>query len=136
MARRERTVTLPCAEGGCRQYSLRAYRSQAEYAEIMARQAKHPFECSRHSDRHEVLRPDNIERTHMLVASKITTRHGRVLDGLYWLPEGAEHGGSGIVSGPGFRAHARDVPEGTRLIVTARLELPTTDTPGETTADV
>lgn len=121
---RKRTLTLMCAEGGCREYSLRAYHSRAECADIMAGQSKRPFECTRHRDRHKVLRADNTERTAVLVASKIDGFNGKPLDGLFWLEEGVGRSGNGIVFGPGFVAHASDVPEGTRLIVTARLELP------------
>lgn len=49
---------------------------------------------------------------------------GRKLLGLYWGPENAESGRAGVVSGPGFRAYANDFPPGTRLIVTARVDLP------------
>lgn len=136
MARRERLTSFKCAEPGCNEWASYAYRTEKEYREIHARQVEQPYECSRHRDRHEVLHPDNTDRVHVLVARKIPkTRGDGYLPGLFWLPEGAERGGSGLSYGPGFRAHASDVPEGTRLIVTARLELPTPDVPQETTPD-
>ncbi|MFI5753104.1 hypothetical protein ACIBBE_46580 [Streptomyces sp. NPDC051644] len=49
---------------------------------------------------------------------------GRKQLGHYWGPEGGRTGDSGLVSGPGFHADAADFPPGTRLTVTARLELP------------
>jgi hypothetical protein len=51
----------------------------------------------------------------------------RWLDGLYWLEEGTERGGSGLLHGPGFIATATEFPEGTRLIVTAQIEMPATE---------
>lgn len=59
--------------------------------------------------------------------------HGRKLLGHYWGPAGARTGHSGLVAGPGFRADASDFPPGTRLTVTARLELPGTRCHGTTT---
>lgn len=53
-----------------------------------------------------------------------TNPEGRQLLGYYWGPAGGRTGTSGLVSGPGFRADAADFPPGTRLTVTARLELP------------
>jgi hypothetical protein len=44
--------------------------------------------------------------------------------GHYWGPANGRTGRDGQVSGPGFRVDAKDFPPGTRLTVTARLELP------------
>jgi len=47
------------------------------------------------------------------------------------LNEQKEHGryfgNFGFVSGPGFKAYAKDFPPGARLIITARIELPSGD---------
>lgn len=126
---RERSTTVRCAETGCRDSTFYIYTSQREYAEIMQAQQRRPYKCSRHRAPDEVLRPDNLDRVHVLVASKVPfeSRYNpdkKWLDGLFWLEAGAERGGSGLLSGPGFRAHASDFPEGTRLVVTAHIELP------------
>jgi hypothetical protein len=62
---------------------------------------------------------DNPETVGVLVATD-TGIQGH----LFWFPEGGPRTGSGFQHGPGFRAFANDFPVGTRLIVTARLELP------------
>ncbi|HWB34857.1 MAG TPA: hypothetical protein VHA75_02425 [Rugosimonospora sp.] len=125
---RERTKTVTCAETGCRDTVFYTYTSQREYAEIMQEQQRRPFKCTRHREPGQVLRPDNTERTHVLVARRIpfkSSRPGasRWLDGLFWVEEGKDSG-SGFTFGPGFKAHASDFPEGTRLVVTAHVELP------------
>lgn len=124
MAGRERTTTIGCAEKGCRETKFHLYTSQRQYKEIWDWQNEHPWKCTRHADPDKVLRPDNLTTTHVLVASKVRYSGDRYLDGLFWLPEGAERGGSGFTHGPGFNAHASDFPEGTRLIVTTRIEMP------------
>lgn len=122
---RERTTTIRCAETGCTETSTYAYTSQREYDEIYTRQREHPWKCTRHNRPDEVLRPDNPETTAVLVASQIL--HGnppRALRGLYWLSGDPRSSGSGLSAGPGFKAHASDFPEGTRLVITARIEIP------------
>ena len=121
----ERTKVVRCAENGCSESTFYTYRTQREYAEITQRQAQRPYKCTRHDTPDEVLRPDNTERTHVLVASRVPFmgRRGGWLPGLFWLEEGRDSG-SGFTFGPGFKAHASDFPEGTRLVVTARVEMP------------
>lgn len=128
MARRERTAVIRCAEPGCRDNARYAYSSQREYGEIMQSQQRYPYKCTRHHNPDSVLRPDNTSTTHVLVASKVFHKgpydaEPAPLRGLFWLLEGSDHG-SGFVFGPGFNAHADDFPEGTRLVVTTRIELP------------
>jgi len=72
--------------------------------------------------------PANLERTGVLIATTLHTKPDRWTGkteplGRYWIPEGATTG-SNLATGPGYRAHANDVPEGTRLVITARIELP------------
>lgn len=87
-------------------------------AEIESDQAQRPFRCTRHRNPERVLRPDNRTLTQTLV---VTDLRG---DGvLYWVPVG-ERTGSGFRYGPGFNAHAADFPAGTRLVVTACIEIP------------
>lgn len=149
MSRRERTTTIRCAEKPCREVAHYSYSSQREYGEIHQRQQRSPWKCSRHDAPDEVLRPDNLTTTLTLVASRVRrsgyerdlaeyeailarmTPHStpyrrkpeEFLPGLFWLPEGGAHG-SGFTHGPGFKAHADDFPEGTRLTVTTRIEIP------------
>ncbi|MFK5282653.1 hypothetical protein ACI3PL_24120, partial [Lacticaseibacillus paracasei] len=48
--------------------------------------------------------------------------------GMYW------DSGSEFAHGPGFKAWAADFPEGTRLIVTVRIETPNAELCGGTSA--
>lgn len=74
---------------------------------------KHEFRCTRHSKPEEVLSADNMT-TEVVMVSKKSDGCG---DHLYWERNGVQHG-------PGFKAWADDFPEGTRLVVTARIEFP------------
>lgn len=125
MSRRERTTIIGCAEAGCRESRILAYGSQREYAEICQEQKRSPWKCTRHAKPDEVLRPDNPSTTCVLVASRVPMggRDGGFLPGLFWLVDGAGSG-SGFEFGPGFRAHAFDFPEGTRLVVTTQIVTP------------
>ncbi len=113
---RERTTSIRCAEAGCRDHATYAYSSQRECAEIYERQKRRPWKCSRHDRPDEVLRPDNVRVVGVLVATRRPY-------GQFWIPEDGTTG-SGLTSGPGFKAHADDFPEGTRLVVTAEVEIP------------
>lgn len=110
-----------------------AEATRKEQAEDYARYAKNPWRCYRHSKPDEVLAADNLARSTVLVAGRVRQSPTRrdpkpgYIDGLYWL-EGEVRRGGGLVSGPGFRAIANDFPPGTRLIVTARIELPESET--------
>jgi hypothetical protein len=120
MPRRRVTATVRCAKNGCPEAAHFEYGSQKERQESWRKD--HPWRCYRHTSEDEVLSPTNPERTTVLTAVKVESR-GRTLPGLYWQPEGASPT-SGLLGGPGFKAIAGDLPEGARLIVTARIELP------------
>lgn len=121
MARRRTTQRVVCAHEGCNESAWYEYDTQREAREAAQRRAKTPYLCSRHSAPDKVLGPDNRERVHVLVATKVPSRNGEFLPGLFWRDEGSERSGSGFVYGPGFKAFAKDFPEGTRLVVTARI---------------
>lgn len=131
MSGRERTYTIRCANGGCHESTFYLYASQREYSELHKRQVANPWKCFRHRDPDANLRPGNESTETVLVATKVAAgpvpgfpdKGERWLPGLYWREEGAA-AGSGLTHGPGFNAHASDFPEGTRLVVTARIEIP------------
>ena len=120
-----RTLHQVCAAPGCREQSFAEYRNQQEARAIRTRE----WRCFRHSKPNEVLSADNTETTTVLTLhpSYSTSRYSDEpprLIGYFWGPEGTDKGHSGIETGPGFRAIAKDFPPGTRLVVTARIELP------------
>ncbi len=129
MSRREYTIRFKCAEEGCGEWYYSVASTRHDEAETRTWYAKHPWRCTRHTKPDEVLTPDNLERSTVLRAGRLRQSPTRrdpdpgYIDGLYWL-EGAATSGGGLTSGPGFKAYAKDFPPGTRLIITARIELP------------
>jgi len=124
---RRRTLTRTCSHTGCTERSFVEYTARRDLENVSP-----TWKCHRHNKPNEILSADNPETTAVL------TLHPSYIDGYrhedpprlvgyFWGPEDAEKGHSGIESGPGFRAIAKDFPPGTRLIVTARIELPDTD---------
>jgi len=123
MARRGYDRRRGCAEDGCREVRITNYGYKRDYADAVRREkAQPPWKCLRHSRPEQVLGVHNLE---------VISECGRVQSEGYGTPrwEGAYHGG--WATGPGFMAWAEDFPLGTRLIITARIELPAGYTPPE-----
>ena len=127
MSRREYTIRRKCTHNGCKEWTFTTATTRREEAEIRLRHSKSPYLCVRHTEPDEVLSADNLERTTTVTAGKVVARplpgidlpgEVRYLDGLSW------SSGSGFTYGLGFKAYASDFPPGTKLIVTARIELP------------
>lgn len=119
------TASLVCTWEGCNERDYFACDTRADQRQVHQRRENH--RCSRHRKPDEVLMPDNPAREHVLVAQQRfwESKHdGMQPLGLFWAPEGQEKGGSGYTFGPGFKAWSKDFPVGTRLIVTARVQLP------------
>jgi len=125
VSRREYRSTFTCAEPGCREIQCLVHDLRADQAAAYKRQQERPFKCSRHEHPERNLKPGNETTAYTVVASRVRSRFrdSEWAPGLYWLPEGATTG-SGYTFGPGFNAHADDFPEGTRLTVTAQVEMP------------
>ena len=135
MPRREYRASFKCAEPGCRETQFFAVSTRAEEAELYASQKRLPYRCTRHRNPEQYLRPGNEYVRHVLVATRVLSGFPDIplynedpdwpyLKGLFWRREGQERGGNGFAFGEGFTAHAADFPEGTRLVVTAQIELP------------
>src|SRR5215213_7766612 len=125
MARRVYTMQLKCNVPGCTERTgFHEFTTRRDYAEAAQRYAKRPYRCTRHTRPDEVLSDSNAELTTVLVAST-STRYPTLTD-LFWHPEDnpAAPLASGYSYGPGFKAYAKDFPPGTRLVITARIELP------------
>lgn len=147
MARREYRASFKCAEPGCRDTQFFAVSTRADETALYKQQKAYPYRCTRHADKDANLRPGNERTRHVVIASRIRSHLPDVypynlkppeerewLKGLFWVREGAAStaGSSGFEFGPGFTAHASDFPEGTRLVVTAQIELPTDPERGQT----
>lgn len=77
---------------------------------------KREWRCTRHRVPEEVLSPTNLERQKVLVCQQ-SENHPDLIK-RFW------NGTNGFVFGDGYKAYADDFPEGTKLIVTAKIELP------------
>lgn len=126
MARRVYYSQPQCAHEGCPMRALYEFTSRREQSEHYRRQQEHPWRCTRHRAPEEVLSAENAERTQTLVSYETDFGMGRRAHRFWATPENAEakKSGNGICHGPGFKALAEDFPPGTRIIITARVELP------------
>lgn len=119
MSRRRWPLRAPCRHPGCGERSNFEFDSKRDLDGYIKH---HPqWACVRHTDAEEVLSAGNRQRTAVLVATDVG-----IQGWLFWVPEGQTRGGSGFSFGPGYKAFAQDFPAGTRLIITARVELPET----------
>ena len=151
MGQREYYGRYPCAEPSCREHANFVYGLRQDQAESARYYAKNPWRCSRHVKPNEVLALDNREIRVELTASRVRNKSydhdvanyerlmaspapawssdpprkpdpsREYLDGLFWLGGGLS---SGFTFGPGFKAFANDFPEGTKIVITATLEVP------------
>lgn len=113
-ARRPHYTHVHCAYVGCAEQGHYSFNSQREKRESSA--GKKPWFCVRHTNPESVLSANNPEIITILFASK--SKRYPDLTGLFWSD------GSGFTHGDGYKAYADDFPPGTKLIVTARIELP------------
>lgn len=112
--RRRPTATVHCAHPGCRESGFFEYDTLAERREGSARRAS--WKCSRHLAPEEILSGNCLSLEKTMVVQGHPGAPGNYFDGR-----------SGFASGPGFKVWADDFPSGTKLIVTARIELPKED---------
>lgn len=110
------TARAVCHHPGCNESTVYSYDSKKEARE--GYKWRERWMCVRHSKPDDVLSESNMERTTTLEAKPVMTCRGDKVLGLFW------NGSNGFAHGPGFKAFAKDFPEGTKLIVTARIELP------------
>lgn len=107
-----------CTEDGCREDRIVDYENREQSSRLWLEGKT--WKCLKHAEPDKWLRPDRPCIETVLVATVFPDLPGHV----FWALEGATRGGNGFAHGPGFRAYAADVPEGTRLRVVAALELP------------
>lgn len=115
MSRRPYIARFECGHEGCKEYAHYECHTRAEQTDLFRKYANGKWLCTRHSNPETVLSPTNLKTVNE-VQSKQHLYDGKSI-GLYW-------GNSGFSSGPGFRAWAKDFPEGTVLRVTAEIVLP------------
>lgn len=115
MGRRRYPLRFKCLDPECREFSYSEADTARERDSAYEWQKKFPYACWRHRAPNEVLSMEMRETSKTITAGNCDGKYGF----LTW-----EGGGSGLVSGPGFRAHAEDFPAGTTLTVTTRINLP------------
>ena len=112
MARREYPLRFECSNPGCKESVNYRYDTRRDLTNSFELKnfSGGRWKCLRHKDPDRVLSSDNLATEQTLVCEQ--TEYGRYF------------GGQGIVIGPGFLAYAKDLPVGTKLIISARIELP------------
>jgi hypothetical protein len=116
MAKRQHIFTARCGHESCKECGHYNAATNAEYSDLSKRYGNGKWRCVRHSMPESVLSITNNIRTQDMVNKPVL--YDEKLLGLFW------DGSSGFLSGPGFRAFAKDFPEGTVLRVTAEVILP------------
>lgn len=125
MAKREWSLRFACPHPECKETITYRYSTLRDRSSSF--EARHyganGWKCTRHADPDRVLSATNPETRFEVVSDQ--RDHGRYF------------GHNGLVTGPGFLVYASDLPAGTKLIVTARIELPAaaslaTQTPAQT----
>ena len=115
MAKRDWPLRFKCSHPGCNESVTYRYETRRDL--MMSYELKNysgdKWKCTRHVDLDRVLSTENTETTYEVASEQ--REHGRFF------------GHHGIVIGPGFLVYASDLPAGTKLIVTARIELPETE---------
>lgn len=111
------TRSYKCKHDGCMEYGHYSFETKKEAREHAIKYGGE-YRCSRHRNMETILSPISTTRTKVLSAKM---NNGR----LYWRTETGGYG-SGLISGPGFKAWAHDFPEGTTIRVTAEITLPPT----------
>lgn len=112
------TARATCTYPGCHETAFWQFDSRKDAAAHF--KSRQNWKCTRHTHPEEVLSKTNLERTIVLTALPC--------DGLDSVTHRFWH--NGIRLGSGFnhsdahKAYAVDFPEGTKLIITARIELP------------
>lgn len=120
MARRYYYSRFECGHAGCREVANYQSHTRAEQARLHHSLGQGRWRCARHTQPQEVLSKENPRQVREIVTSEHFTDTGASI-GLFW---GNGSGASGFIYGPGFRAFAKDFPEGTTLRVTAEVVFP------------
>lgn len=113
MARREWPLRFKCGEDGCREVALYSFRTKRDLMESfeLKNYSDGRWRCVRHNKPNEVLSVTNLSTRYELTVEQKS--YGRFF------------GNFGFISGPGFKAFAKDFPEGAKVIIEATLVLQT-----------
>lgn len=114
MPKRDWPLRFRCAHEGCPENVTYRYDTQRDLRQSfeLKHYGSNGWRCVRHNTQNEVLSADNPETRAELVSREE--------------PHGRYFGRNGFIHGPGFKVFAKDFPPGTKLIITARIEIPAT----------
>ena len=110
-------VRAECGEPGCREVAHYEADTRKEQRQLYEKYGNKQWRCIRHSRPLENLSLENPKTVSESASTELFSERGESL-GLYWNK-------FGFMSGPGFRAWAKDFPVGTTIRVTAEIILPT-----------
>jgi len=113
---------LSCTHEGCGEVGIFSYPTRKKYAE--ARQRNKTWTCVRHSNPDSVLGITNLTTTALIKCVKKDYKYESCN---FWQDEadfGTDKLNSGFQYGNGYRAFAKDFPEGTIIKITAEVILP------------
>lgn len=105
------STQVRCCYPGCHKTGSYEYDSRREMSENSASREK--WVCARHIDPEAVMSPTSLTREKSLVSEVLEGTDGHK----FW-------NNCGVIHGLGFKAYADDFPAGTKITVTARIELP------------
>jgi len=113
----KQTCSVKCHEEGCSEWARFTYDSQKECVRDFPMREK--WKCVRHTSPETVLGISNLCVETVMTAQMIKDSGGINDLGIFW------DGKNGFVFGNGYKAYAADFPVGTKLRITATVELPT-----------
>ena len=123
MVRKRTRNTFRCGHEGCSEFGGFSRSNRKDDIRQQKNYGGGKWRCLRHNSPEEVLSPYNQERQTILQPVEVVSDRTENSLGLFWgRPDGSH--GSGFAHGPGWKAWAGDFPEGTKIIVTARVILP------------
>lgn len=113
MGKRKYITRFKCGFAGCEEIGLYESDTRADQAKLNHIYFPDKWRCVRHTRPSEVLGADNPKLTYEMKVFQVP--HGK-----FW---GTDKASVGFVSGPGFKAFAKDFAEGTVIRVTAEILL-------------
>lgn len=113
----KQTASEKCHHLGCKEYGHFVYDTMKDYRAGIERRSK--WLCTRHSSPERVLSSNNCMTTKQFINKVVMNKSSpnEVL-GMFW------DGHFGFLAGDGYKAFAKDFPEGTKLTITATVTFP------------
>lgn len=117
--------SIKCSHEGCKEFGYFTFDSYKELSNHYSRVKE--WKCIRHTNPDSVLSIVNLSTSETLITKELLSSSSDNSLGLFWQKEinsGTNKCESGFQHGNGYKAYANDFPEGTKLIITAKIILP------------